>query len=122
MIPEEYQKLEPDRKRALDDIRSQLMQEIQDTMSKTRERETDTSDKIKALERATTEAHVSDIFRQLMDRSSDYPDMRQYLVRLIEYVLDNLSLFKVAVTPEGSLQPLGTLTPPGGGGGGCPGP
>ena len=115
MTPEEYQKLEPDRKQALDDIRSQLMQEIQDTMSKTREFERDTSDKIKALERATAEAHVSDIFRQLMDRSSDYPNMRQYLVRLIEYVLDNLSLFKGAVTPEGSLQPLGTLTLPAGG-------
>ena len=69
MSPEEYQALPEEQRKAIDDTRSQLMQQTQDTMTKVREKEKESSDSVAALE------------------------------RLVNYVLDNLNLFKEPETP-----------------------
>ena len=94
MTPEEYQALESEQKQAVDDTRNTLMQQTQDVMVTVREIEKSTSDKTRNLERAATQERVSGVFQSLLDSYQDVPDLKLFLQRLVEYVLDNLSLFK----------------------------
>ena len=96
MAPEEYQALPPEQKSAIDETREKLMQQTQETMPKIREIEKETGDKINALERQAASLRVSDIFRDVMDSFADIPNIWEYSGRLIDYVLDNLNLFKQA--------------------------
>ena len=113
MTAEEYQKLDPADKKVIDDGRDQLMELTHDTMLRVRNAEKDTADKIRVLERVAADERVSAIFRDLMDSWRDIPDVWDYLTRLIEYVLDNLNLFKEAEpTPPG--QPPAPVQPTGG--------
>ncbi len=96
MSPEEYQQLEPDQRSAIDEKRSRLMLQTQDTMAKIRDAEKDTWEKVRALERVVANTRVCDVFQDLMDTYQDVPQVWEYLTRLIDHVLDNLNLFKEA--------------------------
>lgn len=56
---------------------------------------------------------MSEVFRALLDSCGDIPEMEQYLLRLISYVLDNLDLFKMAEAtgPQPPASRLVTATP-----------
>ena len=105
MTPEEYQALEADQKKAVDEVRIQLMESTQEVMSRIRELEKGTSDKIRELERTASRDRVGGIFQSLMDSYQDIADLKQFLERLLEFVLDNLVLFKEAETPQMPLSP-----------------
>ena len=105
LTPEEYQGLDPEQRKAIDDTRVELMQQTQAVMTKANEIEKRTADDFKRLDRVVAGARVSDVFRELLDGCEGIPDMEQYLLRLITYVLDNLNLFKGAETP-GPQPPL----------------
>ena len=53
MTPEEYQALEAEPKAAIDEIQTQLMQQTQDTMSRLRELEKASAQRLQELERNT---------------------------------------------------------------------
>ncbi|HLF03712.1 MAG TPA: ATP-binding protein, partial [Dehalococcoidia bacterium] len=91
---EEYEGLSPAERQALDDRRNQLMQRTQDTMMRIRDVERDAADKVRALERVAADERVSVIFRELMDSYQEVPELKEFLTHLVEYVLDNLNLFK----------------------------
>ncbi|MCH8106787.1 MAG: AAA family ATPase [Chloroflexi bacterium] len=103
MTPEEYQALAAEPKQAVDETREQLMQSTQATMPKMRDIEKDTGEKIKTLEREAASLCVSEVFRHMMETFGDVPAIWEYLVRLIEHVLDNLGLFKEQAPP--GMQP-----------------
>ena len=116
LTPEEYQGLDPEQRKAIDDTRVELMQQAQAVMTKANEIEKSTADDFKRLDRVVAGARVSDVFRELLDGCEGIPDMEQYLHRLISYVLDNLNLFKGAETtgpqPPLALVPRSGSAPP----------
>lgn len=112
MSPEEYQQLEPDQRSAVDEKRSRLMLQTQDTMARIRDAEIDTWEKVRALERVVANTRVCDVFQDTMDAYRDVPQVWEYLTRLIDHVLDNLNVFKEAEAqppnpPIFSSPPLG---------------
>ena len=115
MSEEEFQSLAAEQKQVIDDARSQLMEQIQETMAQVRDIEKDTTDKVRFLDRVVADERMSDLFRELMDSSREIPEMQEYLTRLMDYVLDHLDLFKEAATPEGPPQFFPPPTPPVGG-------
>ena len=96
MTPEEYQALEAEPKKAIDEVRAQLMQQTQDTMAKVRELEMASAQRVQELERNAADQLVDQVFFDLHALSPDIPEMRQFLSGLGGYVLNNLSLFKAA--------------------------
>jgi predicted ATP-dependent protease len=113
MSPEQYQRLSPEDKRIIDERRNRLMQQTQDTMTRIRVVEKETSDKIKSLERVVADERVCDLFQEMMQTYQDVPEMTAFLTRLIDYVLDNLELFKEPETPQ-SMVPSSLFMPFGG--------
>jgi predicted ATP-dependent protease len=108
MTAEEYQELDPQQRKAIDDIRVGLMQKTQASMTEAREVEKSAAEDLKRLDRVVAGARVSEVFRELLDGCEGIPDMEQYLLRLISYVLDNLDLFKGTETtvPQPSPAPV----------------
>ena len=100
MTPEEYQALEPEPKQAIDEVRSQLMQQTEDTMTKIREMERASARRVQELERSAADQLVDQVFFDLHSFSQDIPEMNQFLSALGEYVLNNLNLFKEADGPK----------------------
>ena len=94
MSPEEYQALEEEQRKSIDEIRNQLMQQTQETMAKVRESEKESWDMIRDHERSAAEHRVTDIFRPTVNTHRDVPEVNHYLGHLAEKVLDNLNLFK----------------------------
>ena len=120
MNPEEYQALGGDAKKAIDDIRAQLMQRTQDVMANIREIEKGTSEKVRVLERSGAEESVGSIFQSLADSYQGVTGLQRFIDQLQDYVLSNLGVFKEAETlrttlPTGPPQPMGnaalTLNP-----------
>jgi predicted ATP-dependent protease len=113
MTGEEYQQLTLEERRSIDQQRNALMQQTQDTMSLIRDVEKETSDNIRALERVVANERIYSVFQELMDSLQDLPQVWEYLNRLIDYLLDNLNIFKEAeaVNPQLMLRlpnsPLG---------------
>ena len=110
MSPEEYQALDSEAKEAVDVIRNQLMQQTQEVMSTIREIEKGTSDRLRDLERAAARERVSSIFQALVDSHQDVADLKRFLQRLMDYVLDNLGLFKESDAPRTQV-PVGPIPP-----------
>ena len=106
MTPEEYQVLDPEPKQAIDEVRSQLMQQTQDTMAKIRELEKAAAQWVRGLERSAGGQLIDQVFFELHALSQDIPEMRQFLTDLEEYVLNNIALFKES---EGPKPPAGGL-------------
>jgi predicted ATP-dependent protease len=94
MIPEEYQALDQDAKSKIDNVRTQMMQQVQDTMANIREIEKEAAEKIRDLERAAASNLMAVLLRDAQALSQDLPDMRDYLNGLSEYILDHINLFK----------------------------
>lgn len=103
MTPEEYQALESEPKQAIDKVRSQLMQQTQDTMAKIRELEKASVQRIQELERSAGDQLVDQVFLELRTLSQDIPDMQQFLTALGEYVLNNINLFKESEGPRAQI-------------------
>lgn len=102
---EEYQALPPDQRKDIDDRRIQLMQRTQETMMQVRDVERDAADKIRALERVAADEKVAMNYRELVESYQDVPALRDFLTHLIEYVLDNLHLFREAEAQGDSAAP-----------------
>ena len=112
MTPEEYQEQDPDQRKAIDEVRNHLMQQTQEVMSRIREIEKGTSENIRNLERTAARERVGGIFQSLRDSYQDVTALQQFLEKLMDYVLDNLSLFKETETPRmpsatGPMPPTG---------------
>jgi len=116
LTPEEYQGLDPEQRKAIDDTRAELMQQTQAVMTKANEIEKSTAADLKRLDRVVAGIRVSEVFRALLESCDGIPDMEQYLLRLISYVLDNLNLFKGMETtgpqPPPALVPRSGSAPP----------
>ncbi|MBM3942022.1 MAG: hypothetical protein FJ316_03680 [SAR202 cluster bacterium] len=114
MTPEEYQALPPERRKALDEVRRQLMQQTQATMMRVRDVERDAAEKIHALERVAVDERVSFIFQELVSSYQEIPQLQEFVTQLIEYVLDNLQLFRETgasqEAPAGVHVPSGTTS------------
>ncbi len=108
MTSEEYQGLNPEQRKGIDDTRAELMQQTQAVMAMANEIEKSTAADLKRLDRVVAGVRVSEVFRALLESCDGIPDMEQYLLRLISYVLDNLNLFKGAETtvPQPSPAPV----------------
>ena len=100
MTPEEYQALEPEPKQAIDEVRSHLMQQTQDTMAKIRELEKASAQRVREMERSAGDQLVDQVFFELQALSQDIPEMQQFLTTLGEYVLNNINLFKESEGPR----------------------
>ena len=100
MTPEEYQVLEPEPKQAIDEVRSHLMQQTQDTMAKIRVLEKASAQRLQELERSAADQLVDQVFFELHALSQDIPQMRDFLTSLGGYVLDNINLFKESDGPK----------------------
>ena len=116
MSPEEYQALEEEQRKSIDEIRNQLMQQTQETMAKVREAEKESWDLIRDHERSAAEHRVTDIFRPTVNTYRDVPEVNHYLGHLAEKVLDNLNLFKEKEEEPGPAQSASPLAsgPPAG--------
>ena len=74
MTPEEYQELEAEPKQAIDEVRSQLMQQTQDTMAKIRELEKASAQRVHELERNAGDQLIDQVFFDLRALSQDIPE------------------------------------------------
>ena len=119
MMPEEYQAMEPEPKQAIDEVRSQLMQQTQDTMAKIRELEKASAQRMREMERNAGDQLVDQVFFELHALSQDIPEMQQFLRDLGEYVLNNISFFKES---DGGVPAMAGIPgmPPGASPGGQP--
>ena len=115
MTPEEYQALESEPKQAIDEVRSQLMQQTQDTMAQIRELEKASAQRLQELERSAGDQLVEQVFFELHALSPDIPEMQSFLSGLGEFVLNNIDLFKESDSP----RPLVTGIPAGPASGGA---
>ncbi|MDA1129500.1 MAG: ATP-binding protein [Chloroflexi bacterium] len=115
MTPEEYQALEPEPKKAIDEVRSQLMQHTQVTMTKIRELEKASTQAVQDLERSAGDQLVDRVFFDLHAFSQDTAEIGKFLSDLGEYVLNNIDLFKESDTPRAMI----TGMPPGPAGAGA---
>ena len=100
MTPEEYQALEPEPKQAIDEVRAQLMQQTQETMSRIRDLEKAAAHRVQELERNVGNQLVEQVFLELNALSQDIPEMQNFLSDLGEYVLNNINLFKEEEAPK----------------------
>jgi predicted ATP-dependent protease len=115
MTPEEYQALEAEPKAAIDEVRAQLMQQTQDTMSKIRELEKASALRLEEMERSAVGQLVDQVFFEVRALSQDIPEMQHFLSHLAEYVLNNINYFKESDGPK----PMIAGIPPGPGAGGA---
>ena len=115
MTPEEYQALESEPKQAIDEVRSQLMQQTQDTMAQIRELEKASAQRLQELERSAGDQLVEQVFFELHALSPDIPEMQSFLSDLGEFVLNNIDLFKESDSP----RPMVTGIPAGPASGGA---
>ena len=116
MSPEEYQALEEEQRKSVDEVRNQLMQQTQETMAKVREAEKESWDLIHDHERSAAEHRVADIFRPTVNAYENVPEVNHYLRHLADNVLDNLNLFKDdEAVPSQTAPPMGSAPPSGSG-------
>ncbi len=108
MTPEEYQALEPEPKQAIDEVRSQLMQQTQDTMAQIRELEKASAQRIQELERSAGDQLVEQVFFDLHALSPEIPEMQHFLSALGEFVLNNINLFKESDSPKSMVAGIPT--------------
>ncbi|MBQ11005.1 MAG: hypothetical protein CMJ45_05590 [Planctomyces sp.] len=120
MSPDEYQALEEEQRKSVDEIRNQLMQQTQETMAKVREAEKESWDMIHDHERSAAEHRVADIFRPTVNAYENVPEVNHYLRHLADNVLDHLNLFKDDDTAPSQSAPPGGSGPPSGSGPGNP--
>jgi predicted ATP-dependent protease/nitrogen regulatory protein PII-like uncharacterized protein len=114
MSPEEYQALEEEERKSVDEIRNQLMQQTQETMAKVREAEKESWDLIRDHERSAAEHRVTDIFRPTVNAYENVPQVNHYLRHLADNVLDHLNLFKdEEPAPAQSAPPMSSGPPAG---------
>ena len=111
MTPEEYQALESDQRQIIDQVRAQLMQQTQDTMTKIRELEKASAQTLQDLERSAGDQSIDQAFFELYALSQDIPEMQRFLSNLSEYVLNNINYFKESDVPKSSMP--GTPGTPG---------
>ena len=90
---EEYMALAEDQRTAIDEKRARLLQSVQETMEQLRAIEKDTQDKVKSLDRDVGDLRLTDLFHGIMNTYRDLPEVRDYLISLKEYSLDNLNIF-----------------------------
>ena len=116
MSPEEYQALEEEQRKSVDEVRNQLMQQTQETMAKVREAEKESWDLIHDHERSAAEHRVADIFRPTVNAYENVPEVDHYLRHLADNVLDHLNLFKDdEAVPSQTAPPMGSAPPSGSG-------
>ena len=116
MSPEEYQALEEEQRKSVDEVRNQLMQQTQETMAKVREAEKESWDLIHDHERSAAEHRVADIFRPTVNAYEKFPEVDHYLRHLADNVLDHLNLFKDdEAVPSQTAPPMGSAPPSGSG-------
>ena len=116
MSPEEYQALEEEQRKSVDEVRNQLMQQTQETMAKVREAEKESWDLIHDHERSSAEHRVADIFRPTVNAYENVPEVNHYLRHLADNVLDHLNLFKDdEAVPSQTAPPIGSAPPSGSG-------
>ena len=116
MSPEEYQALEEEQRKSVDEVRNQLMQQTQETMAKVREAEKESWDLIHDHERSAAEHRVADIFRPTVNAYEKVPEVDHYLRHLADNVLDHLNLFKDdEAVPSQTAPPMGSAPPSGSG-------
>ena len=116
MSPEEYQALEEEQRKSVDQGRNQLMQQTQETMAKVREAEKESWDLIHDHERSAAEHRVADIFRPTVNAYENVPEVNHYLRHLADNVLDHLNLFKDdEAVPSQTAPPMGSAPPSGSG-------
>ena len=116
MSPEEYQALEEEQRKSVDQVRNQLMQQTQETMAKVREAEKESWDLIHDHERSAAEHRVADIFRPTVNAYENVPEVNHYLRHLADNVLDHLNLFKDdEAVPSQTAPPMGSAPPSGSG-------
>ncbi len=116
MSPEEYQALEEEQRKSVDQVRNQLMQQTQETMAKVREAEKESWDLIHDHERSAAEHRVADIFRPTVNAYENVPEVNHYLRHLADNVLDHLNLFKdVEAVSSQAAPPMGSAPPSGSG-------
>ena len=116
MSPEEYQALEEEQRKSVDEVRKQLMQQTQETMAKVREAEKESWDLIHDHERSAAEHRVADIFRPTVNAYENVPEVDHYLRHLADNVLDHLNLFKDdEAVPSQTAPPMGSAPPSGSG-------
>ena len=114
MSPEEYQALEEEQRKSVDEIRNQLMQQTQETMARVREAEKESWDMIRDHERSAAEHRVTDIFRPTVNAYENVPEVNHYLRHLADNVLDHLNLFKDDESaPSQAAQPMASGPPAG---------
>ena len=112
MSPEEYQALEEEQRKSVDEVRNQLMQQTQETMAKVREAEKESWDLIHDHERSAAEHRVADIFRPTVNAYENVPEVNHYLRHLADNVLDHLNLFKDdEAVPSQTAPPMGSAPP-----------
>jgi len=122
MTPEEYQALDAEPKTAIDEVRSHLMQQTQDTMAKIRELEKASGARLEELERSAGDQLVDQVFFELHAISQDIPEMQRFLTDLGEYVLSNIDYFKESDAPKGMIPGIPSIPGmPSGPAGGGPG-
>ena len=116
MSPEEYQALEEEQRKSVDEVRNQLMQQTTETMAKVREAEKESWDLIHDHERSAAEHRVADIFRPTVNAYEKVPEVDHYLRHLADNVLDHLNLFKDdEAVPSQTAPPMGSAPPSGSG-------
>ena len=116
MSPEEYQALEEEQRKSVDEVRNQLMQQTQETMAKVREAEKESWDLIHDHERSAADHRVADIFWPTVTAYENVPEVDHYLRHLADNVLDHLNLFKDdEAVPSQTAPPMGSAPPSGSG-------
>ncbi|MBI2361693.1 MAG: AAA family ATPase [Deltaproteobacteria bacterium] len=111
MQEEDYLALEPERKKAVEEKRSEIETQVEEALREGKRLERQIADRLQALEQQAGEYLVRIPLAELREKYRDFPKVVNYLNAVREHILKNLNRFKgadgaQAVGPLVSLQPV----------------
>jgi predicted ATP-dependent protease len=99
MQEQEYLALDEGTRKQLGSRQSKLLKKLKPNFETASGVQTKAMERLKKLDKDIGEYTVSDSFRSLFKKYSDWPKIAQYLQDLKSYILDNLELFKGTEEP-----------------------
>lgn len=94
MPPEEYEKLDEDKKKRIVDVIAQLQVRLEEILNRMPQWWKDRSERLKQLDQETVQAAVTHAMNELRDLYADLPDVLAYLDAVQKDMVENVDVFR----------------------------
>jgi len=109
MQEEDYLSLEPEKKKALEEKRSEIERQVEEALREGKRLERQIADRLQALEQQAGEYLVRIPLTELKEKYRDYPKVVHYLIAVRDHILMNLPRFIKGAEGERAAAPFAAL-------------